>query len=407
MNCRFCNTKLNNVFIDLLNAPPSNSFLTKEQLNHPETYYPLKLYVCEKCFLVQVDEYKEHSEIFNSDYIYFSSFSKSWLQHSENYVEMITKKINLNNNSFVVEIASNDGYLLQYFKQNKIPCLGIEPTTNTAKVAREKGIETLDAFFNIKTAQRLAHRKKADLILGNNVLAHDPKLNDFVSGIKILLKETGTATFEFPHLLQLMKNSQFDTIYHEHFSYFSFLTINNIFEKHSLQIYDVDEISTHGGSLRVYIKHKEEKTKIISENVANLLKKEEYYKMNSLEGYSSFKTKISSIKYDFIDFLITQKKANKKVIAYGAAAKGNTMLNYFGIKNDLITFVVDKSPYKQGKYLPGSHIEVVDEQKIKETKPDFVIIFPWNIKDEVEEQLNYIRKWGGQFVVVIPKLKIF
>jgi len=406
MKCRFCNTELDNVFIDLINAPPSNSFLTKKQLNEPETYFPLKLYVCEHCFLVQVDEFKQHSDIFSSDYAYFSSFSESWLQHCENYVEMITNKLKLTRNSFVVEIASNDGYLLQYFKQKNIPCIGIEPTANTAKVAREKGIETVEKFFNTQTANEIANNKKADLILGNNVLAHDPKLNDFVAGVKILLNEKGTATFEFPHLLQLIENNQFDTIYHEHFSYFSLIAVSQIFEHQKLQIYDVDEIPTHGGSLRIYVKHIEDKTKTISQNVTNLLEKEKQHKLNSLEGYNNFKNKISSIKNDFISFLLEQKRANKKVIAYGAAAKGNTMLNYFGVKNDLIEYVVDKSPHKQGKYLPGSHIPVEEEQLIKETKPDFIIIFPWNIKDEIVKQLDYTKNWNAKFVVAIPKLEI-
>lgn len=406
MKCRFCNTDLKDVFVDLVNAPPSNSFLSKEQLNEPETYYPLKLYVCSNCFLVQIDEHKQHSEIFNSNYAYFSSFSKSWLNHCKEYVDFITERLQLNESSFVVEIASNDGYLLKNFVDKEIECLGIEPTTNTAKVAREKGVNTIETFFNYNSANEIAKKKKADLIIGNNVLAHDPNLNEFISGVKLLLKESGTATFEFPHLLQLILNNQFDTIYHEHFSYFTLNTLIKIFDKYRLTVYDVDEIETHGGSLRIYVKHKEDNSKKISENVKNIIDIESQNKLDKVEGYYNFKDKVSAIKNELLDFLLNVNKNNKKAVAYGAAAKGNTLLNYFGIKNDIIEYVVDKSPYKVGKFLPGSHIKIVEESKIKETKPDFVIILPWNIKEEIIDQLSYIRDWGAKFVVAIPKLEI-
>lgn len=408
MNCRFDNLPLTHVFIDLDFSPPSNSFLTAEQLNEPEVHYPLKLYVSERTFLVQIDEYKKADEIFSQDYVYFSSYSTSWLAHCKQYVEMITTRLELNETSQVVEIASNDGYLLQYFKEKNIPVLGIEPTLGTAQVAQSKGISTWVAFFGIELARKLVQQgKQADLLIGNNVLAHVPNLNDFVAGLKITLKPTGVITMEFPHLMQLIENNQFDTIYHEHFSYFSFLTVKQIFEKHGLTLFDVEEIPTHGGSLRIYAKHTENNALSVSENVYALLEKEISKGMNTLAYYQGFQEKADKIKCDFLSFLLEQKRVGKKIAAYGAAAKGNTLLNYCGIRKDLITFVVDKSPYKQGKYLPGSHIPVVSEEVLKLEKPDFVIIFPWNIKEEIEKQLSYIRAWNGKFVVAIPELKVW
>ncbi len=407
MNCRFDHLPLTNSFIDLGYSPPSNSFLTLKQLNEPEIHYPLKLYVSERSFLVQIEEYKKADEIFSGEYVYFSSFSTSWLKHSKAYAEMMIHRFGLNTSSQVVEIASNDGYLLQYFKEHNVPVLGIEPTSNTAKVAIAKGIETLEEFFGISLAQELSkNNRRADLLLGNNVLAHVPDINDFVAGLKIALKPEGIITMEFPHLMQLIENNQFDTIYHEHFSYFSLLTVKQIFEKHNLILFDVEEIPTHGGSLRIFAKHKEDESKQVSERVPQLLDKEITKGMNTLVYYQNFQDKADTIKYEFVSFLISQKKAGKKVAAYGAAAKGNTLLNYCGIRKDLINFVVDKSPHKQGKYLPASHIPVVEEERLKEEKPDYVIIFPWNIKDEIIEQLAYIREWGGKFVVVIPELII-
>jgi 2-polyprenyl-3-methyl-5-hydroxy-6-metoxy-1,4-benzoquinol methylase len=407
MKCRFCKTELKNVFIDLVNAPASNSFLTESQLQEPEIFYPLKVYTCHKCFLVQIDEYKKSDAIFNSDYVYFSSYSTSWLKHSEKYAKMMIDRFNYNENSLVVEVASNDGYLLQYFKHNNIPVLGIEPTSNTAEVAIKKGINSIVKFFGVELAKNLVSKKvKADLLIGNNVLAHVPDIVDFVQGIKIILKNDGVVTMEFPHLMQLVENNQFDTIYHEHFSYLSLLSVSQIFLAQGLEIFDVDEIKTHGGSLRIYAKHIEDKSKSISQRVNLLVKKENDKKLNTLEYYANFQNKALKVKLDLLSFLIEQKKAGKKVAAYGAAAKGNTMLNFCGVKNDLIEFVVDANPHKQNHFLPASHIPVVNESYLKEQKPDFIIIFPWNLKDEIVDQLDYIKKWGGKFVIAVPKLEI-
>lgn len=408
MYCRFCNTELEHVFIDLVNSPASNSFLTKEQLNEPETFFPLKVYTCHNCFLVQVDEYKKSDAIFDSNYAYFSSYSTSWLAHAKAYTEMMTERFGLNEDSQVIEVASNDGYLLQYFKEKNIPVMGIEPTENTALVAMEKGIKTVIEFFGVDLADRLANTwdVKADVLLGNNVLAHVPDIVDFIAGMKIILKEHGVITMEFPHLIQLVDNNQFDTIYHEHFSYLSLYTVKQIFESLELEIFDVDELPTHGGSLRIYAKHKEDETKTVSEKVDALLQKEITKGINTLEYYQNFQQKAFDVKLSLTEFLITQKKNNKKVAAYGAAAKGNTLLNYCGIKNDLIDFVVDANPHKQNKYLPASHIAVVNEEHLKNEKPDYVIILPWNLKEEITAQLAYIKDWNASFVIPIPKLEI-
>lgn len=408
MQCRFCKTELEHVFIDLINSPASNSFLTAEQLNEPETFYPLKVYTCHQCFLVQVDEYKKSDAIFDSNYVYFSSYSTSWLQHASNYADKMTERFGYNEGSQVIEIASNDGYLLQYFLQKGIKVMGIEPTANTAEVAMAKGIKTVVEFFGVELADRLHNHwdVKADLLLGNNVLAHVPDIVDFVGGMKIILAENGVITMEFPHLMQLVDNNQFDTIYHEHFSYLSFYTVKQIFESQGLEMFDVEELPTHGGSLRIYAKHKEDSSKEISANVAAVLKKETDKGLNGLAYYDHFQQKALKVKLDLTQFLIDQKRAGKKVAAYGAAAKGNTLLNYCGIKNDLISFVVDANPHKQNKFLPASHIPVVNEAHLKEAKPDFVIILPWNLKDEITQQLAYIKEWGGKFVVPIPSLQI-
>lgn len=402
MKCRFCNHEVTHEFLDLLNAPPSNSYLTLDQLNEPETFYPLKVLVCGHCFLVQIDEYQKSDELFNADYPYFSSMSSSWLEHAKTYVEMIIQKQNLNSNSQVIEIASNDGYLLQFFKSKEIPCLGVEPTKSTADVARSKGIEVIEDFFGERLA---AHLPKADLILGNNVLAHVPNINDFVKGLKSVLKPKGIITMEFPHLLNLIEKNQFDTIYHEHFSYLSLMRTMDIFKTHGLQVYDVEELSTHGGSLRIYATHVEN-TLSATQQLATVLEKETSANLDTLQGYKGFQEKANKVKYGFLNFLLQAKAQNKKVAAYGAAAKGNTLLNYCGIKNDLIDFVVDKAPLKIGKYLPGSHIPIVTEENIKELKPDFVIIFSWNIKDEIINQLEYIKEWNGKFLVAIPYIEI-
>jgi cyclopropane fatty-acyl-phospholipid synthase-like methyltransferase len=404
VKCRFCQNELTHEFIDLVNAPPSNSFLSLEELNEPEVFYPLKLFVCEKCFLVQIDEYKNSEEIFSDKYAYFSSFSSTWLEHARQYVEMITPRLGLNKEAFVVEIGSNDGYLLQYFKEKNIQCLGIEPAKSTADAARDKGIEVITEFFDIKLAERLVKEgRKVDLIVGNNVLAHVPDINNFVDGLKILLEKNGVITLEFPHLMCLVEENQFDTIYHEHFSYLSFHTITRIFSEHGLVLFDVEELPTHGGSLRIYAGHHEDRSKELSANVKALHEKESAAGMGDLSYYLGFQDKADKVKYELLSFLLAQKREGKKVVAYGAAAKGNTLLNYCGIKKDLIQFVVDASPHKQGNFLPGSHIPVVDEGEIRKVKPDFVLILPWNIQAEIIQQLKYIREWGGNFLLPIPE----
>ena len=407
MNCRFCNSHLKVELIDLVNSPASNSYLTKEQLNEPETFYPLKVFVCETCYLVQVDEYKKSNAIFDGDYAYFSSYSTSWLQHSKQYTIEMISRFELNEKSKVIEIASNDGYLLQYFKERNIEVLGIEPTNNTAQVAISKGIETVVDFFGTKLAETIVNKGiKADLLLGNNVLAHVPDINDFVGGMKILLSDEGIITMEFPHLVELIDNNQFDTIYHEHFSYLSFYTVKQIFESKGLEMFDVEEIKTHGGSLRIYAKHKEDHTKSISHRVKELTSKEIIKGINDLKYYRGFQEQAEKLKLNLWSFLIEQKRLGKKIAAYGAAAKGNTLLNYCGIKSDLISFVVDANPHKQNKFLPGSHIPIMNEDFLKSEKPDFVFILPWNITEEIIMQLNYIKNWEAQFLVAIPNIKL-
>lgn len=407
MNCRHCHEPLTNVFCDLQTCPPSNAMVKPEALLLPESYFPLKTFVCSSCWLVQVDELEKAEDIFNSEYTYFSSFSSSWLQHAKAYTDYMTDRFQLNEQSLVVEIASNDGYLLQYFKEKNIPVLGVEPTSNTAAVAQEKGIETMVDFFGSDLAQKEL-LGKADLILGNNVLAHVPDINDFVKGVKLALKQDGINTFEFPHLCQLVGENQFDTIYHEHFSYLSLTAVKRIFEEQGLTIFDVQELPTHGGSLRIFTKHSDCTKHVIEPSVQILLDKEQTLGVNTLEYYQNFQSKVDQIKYDFLRFLIDAKKDGKKVIGYGAAAKGNTLLNYAGVKgNDLIEFVVDASPYKQGKLLPGSRIPVVSKEAIDKFQPDYIIIFPWNLKTEIANQLDYCKKWGAQFVVFVPEKYVF
>jgi SAM-dependent methyltransferase len=407
MNCRFCQTPLTHVFIDLINSPASNSFLTSEQLNEPETFYPLKVYTCPTCFLVQVDEYKKSDAIFDSDYVYFSSYSTSWLAHSKRYVEQMTERFGLTSASQVIEVASNDGYLLQYFVEKGIPVLGIEPTANTAAVAIEKGVPSIIRFFGRELARELVEQGiQADLLLGNNVLAHVPDIVDFVGGMSIVLKPTGVVTMEFPHLLQLVENNQFDTIYHEHFSYLSFTTVQQIFASQGLTLFDVEELPTHGGSLRIYARHVANEALPEMPRVAAMLEKEAQTGLIDMNYYEGFQPRALKVKLDLISFLIEQKQAGKTVAAYGAAAKGNTLLNYCGIKHDLIEFVVDANPAKQNKFLPASHIPVVAEAVLRESKPDYVLILPWNLKDEITKQLAYISEWGGQFVIPIPVLTV-
>lgn len=407
MNCRFCQNSLTYEFVNLAASPPSNSYLRAEQLNEPEIFYPLRVFVCEKCFLVQIDEYKKAAEIFDENYAYFSSFSKSWLEHSRKYVEMMCARFGFDGNSQVIEIASNDGYLLQYFKEKNVSVLGIEPTLSTAQAARRKGIETRTEFFGASLAEKLVgENRPADLLLGNNVLAHVPDLSDFVAGLRVALKPGGVITMEFPHVLQLVENAQFDTIYHEHFSYLSLHTVKRIFGAHGLEIFDVEELPTHGGSLRIFAARAENETRRAGDGVENLLAKEKRFGLTDINYYLDFQPKVDKIKLDLLAFLIRQKQNGKLVAAYGAAAKGNTLLNYCGVKKDLIAFVADASPHKQGLFLPASHIPIVDESRIRREKPDFIIILPWNIKNEIIEQLNYIRDWNGQFVTAIPELQI-
>lgn len=407
MNCRSCKNPLTHVFVDLGKSPPSNAYLAPEQLNEPESFYPLRVYVCEKCFLVQIDEHKKAEEIFDQSYAYFSSFSKTWLEHAKNYVGMMCERFGFDQEAQVIEIASNDGYLLQYFKQKNMNVLGIEPTLSTASAAREKGIETLTEFFGSEFAAGLRDKGlQADLLLGNNVLAHVPDINDFVEGLKIALKPDGVLTMEFPHILQLVENNQFDTIYHEHFSYLSLQTTRGIFATRGLEIFDVEELPTHGGSLRIFAKHAGDDSKEVSGRVEKLLEKEFDHGLTDLNYYLDFQKKADKVRDDLLIFLRAQKEMGNKIAAYGAAAKGNTLLNYCGIKDDLIEFVVDASQHKQGRYMPGSHIPIVDESYIRRECPDYIIILPWNIKDEIFEQLSYVKEWDGKFVTAIPNMQI-
>jgi predicted TPR repeat methyltransferase len=407
MKCRHCDAELTLPLIDLGSSPPSNAYLTSVTLNAPEKWFPLKVLVCTSCWLAQTEDYAGADELFDSEYAYFSSFSSSWLNHAERYVSQMVERFNLNTESHVIGIAANDGYLLQYVQQKKIPCLGIEPTQSTANAAREKGIEIIEKFFGVALAQELANQGKlADLTAANNVLAHVPDINDFVAGFALLLKPNGVATFEFPHLMQLIQHAQFDTIYHEHFSYLSLIAVNTIFNKNGLQIFDVEEIPTHGGSLRIYAQRKDLGLRATTNSVNRLLLLEKKNGLTSDSYYANFQDRANTIKNDLIEFLISAKKQGKKTIAYGAAAKGNTLINYAGVRGDLITCVVDRNPAKQAKFLPGSRIPIVKEQVIRYTKPDYVLILPWNLSTELTKQLSYIREWGGEFVTAIPHLKI-
>jgi 2-polyprenyl-3-methyl-5-hydroxy-6-metoxy-1,4-benzoquinol methylase len=388
-------------------SPLCESFLTSEQLNKMEPFYPLHVFVCDHCWLVQLEEYVRPESIF-SEYAYFSSFSDSWVQHAKDYTEMIARRLGLSQKSFVVELASNDGYLLQHFVSKGIPVLGIEPAANIAKVAEQKKVPTLVRFFGEKLARELTEEKKnADLIVGNNVLAQVPDLNDFIKGIKVLLKPDGVVTMEFPHLMRLIGENQFDTIYHEHFSYFSLITAERIFASHGLTLFDVEELPTHGGSLRIYARHRENESRPVSPGVIELRKREESAGFNQLDVYFSFTEKVKETKRKLLEFLIEIKRQGKSIAGYGAPGKGNTLLNYCGIRSDFLDYTVDRNPYKQGKYLPGTHIPICPPDKIKETKPDYVLILPWNVKDEIMQQVSYIREWGGQFIVPIPETRVY
>ena len=404
--CRFCGAELEHTFCDLGMSPLSNAFLTAEQLQEMEPFYPLHVYVCGRCFLVQLQEFESPQHIFAEDYAYFSSYSDTWLEHARRYTEQMIGRFGLGPKSQVVEIASNDGYLLQYFKQKGVPVLGVEPAKNVAEAAVAKGIPTLTRFFGVKTARELvAQGTRADLLLGNNVLAHVPDLNDFVAGIQVILKPDGVLTMEFPHLQHLIEENQFDTIYHEHFSYFSFLAAQRVFARHGLQLFDVEEITTHGGSLRIYGRHAGQGGEP-GERVRELVARERRLKFEDLETYRKFSGRVQETKLQLLEFLISVKRAGKRVVGYGAPAKGNTLLNYCGIRSDFLEFTVDRSPHKQNTFLPGTHIPVHAPERIDEVKPDYVLILPWNIKDEIVKQMAHIRSWGGKFVVPIPKVKV-
>jgi len=405
--CRFCGNELHQVFVDLGMSPLANSYLMVEDLQKMEPHYPLCIYVCDKCYLAQLPVFETPEGIF-SDYAYFSSFSDSWLKHAKSYTDLMVERFGYNTNSYVVEIASNDGYLLQYFKEKSIPILGIEPAKNVAEAANEAGIPTLVKFFGTNTAKELAAEgKHADLVIGNNVLAHVPGLNDFVEGMKIILKKDGVITMEFPHLMRLVAENQFDTMYHEHFSYFSFSTVEKVFAKHGLTLFDVEELTTHGGSLRIYARHSEDNTKPVGKRVSDLKSREEAAGMTKMEYYLSFGEKVKETKRNILEFLIKAKREGKSIAGYGAPAKGNTLLNYCGVGTDFVEYTLDRSPHKQGQYLPGTHIPIYHPDKIKETKPDYLLILPWNLKEEIMEQMSYIREWGGKFVTLIPEPEVF
>ncbi|MEW6246153.1 MAG: class I SAM-dependent methyltransferase [Nitrospirota bacterium] len=405
--CRFCGRVLRRTFVDLGMSPLANRYLTQEQLNQAERFYPLHALVCEQCFLVQLQEFESPADIFG-DYAYFSSYSDSFLRHAKVYVEMAVERFRLDHKSHVVEIASNDGYLLQNFVEKGIPVLGVEPAVNVAKAAMNRGIPCLVKFFGTETAlQMRAEGRQADLLIGNNVLAHVPKLNDFVAGLKILLKPDGIITMEFPHLVRLMENNLFDTIYHEHFSYFSFLTVEQVFNKHGLTVFDVEEIETHGGSLRIFARHAENSSVAISPRVSVLKAREKAKQLDQLRPYLSFSEQATRVKRNLLAFLIEAKNSVKSVAAYGAPAKGNTLLNYCGIRTDFIDYTMDRSPHKQGKFLPGSHIPILSPEAARDTRPHYVLILAWNLKDEIMNQMAFVREWGGRFVVPLPDVKIY
>jgi hypothetical protein len=406
MRCRFCTAPLAHVFVDLGSSPLANSYLTAEQCRRAETFYPLKVFVCGECFLVQLDVQQTPDHIF-SDYAYFSSYTDSWVTHARDYADHVVERFGLNGKSTVVEIASNDGYLLQHFVARHIPVLGIEPARNVAAVAEAKGVPTRVAFFGMQLARTLiAEGIRADLIAANNVLAHVPSLNDFVAGIDLLLARRGVATLEFPHLMRLMADNQFDTIYHEHYSYFSFTAVNAVFAAHGLTLFDVEELPTHGGSLRIFARHTDDYSRPVGPRVPALLEREEAAGVRSLATYASFAEQVKRTKRELLQFLIEADRRGRTVVGYGAPAKGNTLLNYCGVGTDFMNFTVDRSPHKQGLYLPGTHIPIYAPEAIAEMKPDYVLILPWNVKEEVMAQMACIRDWGGAFVVPIPEVTV-
>jgi len=408
MKCRHCNQNLSYIFADLSSSPPSNSYIKKEHASNFEKWYPLRVFVCSNCWLAQTEDFVNEEDMFSEEYAYFSSFSSSWNKHAKLYVDQAISKFNLTKDSMVVEVAANDGYLLDYVNKCNIPCYGIEPTLSTAQVAKNKGIKIIEEFFGTVLARKLKNDNHlADLMIANNVLAHVPNINDFVKGFSVLLKPDGVATFENPHLMNLVNDVQFDTIYHEHYSYLSLTSVNRIFRENGLEIFDVEELPSHGGSLRYYAQKIDTGKHPIKKSVENLQRKESNAGMNTLGFYQDFQQNINEIKDNLILFLIKAKKDGKKVVAYGAAAKGNTILNYAGIKKDLLMCVVDLNPIKQSKLMPGSRIPIVPELIIKESKPDYILILPWNLKGEIAKQLDYSRKWGAKFVTAIPKISIF
>jgi SAM-dependent methyltransferase len=407
VNCRHCDSRLSLSLVDLGSSPPSNAYLTEQTLKAPEKWFPLRVLVCENCWLVQTEDFAEAHELFAPDYAYFSGFSKSWLAHSERYVADMVTRFALGPDSHVIEVAANDGYLLQYFKARNIPCTGVEPTASTAAAARAKGVDIVEEFFNISLARDLAGRgKQADLTVANNVLAHVPDINDFVAGFSAVLKVDGVATFEFPHLLKLMAETQFDTIYHEHFSYLSLTVVKRIFAGSGLSIFDVEEHPTHGGSLRVFAQRTDTGRRPETGTVGRLLELEARAGVTNAAYYAGFQAKTDKVKDDFLRFLLDAKRRGKTVAAYGAAAKGNTLMNYAGVRPDLILFVADRNPAKQNKYMPGSRIPIADERRLKDARPDYVVILPWNLRSEITQQLGYIREWNGEFVVAVPSLTV-
>ena len=407
MKCRHCSSELKLPLVDLGSAPPSNAYLTEQTLKAPEKWFPLRVLVCECCWLVQTEDFAQAHDLFDAEYAYFSGFSSSWLAHAERYVADMVARFKLNADHHVVEAAANDGYLLQYVKARGIPCTGVEPTASTATAARAKGIPIIQDFFGVRLADALVVQgKQADLTVANNVLAHVPDINDFVSGFARLLKPQSVATFEFPHLLKLMAENQFDTIYHEHFSYLSLTAVNSIFHTNGLSIFDVEEHPTHGGSLRVFAQRSDTGQHPRSAKIHELLQREAQAGMSTAGYYAGFQAKTDKVKNDLLVFLLEAKCQGKTVAAYGAAAKGNTLMNYAGVRPDLISFVVDRNPAKQGKFMPGSRIPIVKECNLKDAKPDYVIILPWNLRSEVMQQLDYIRAWGGRFVTAVPELTI-
>lgn len=404
--CRFCASPLERTLVDLGGSPVANDYLNSDQLSQMEPFYPLHVFVCEHCLLVQIPEVRMRESLFAKDYAYFSSYSDSWLKHAKCYANTMMQRFSLGNDHKVVEVASNDGYLLQYFAAAGVSVLGVEPADNCATEARKKGVATVSRFFGETTARELAEEHMADLMVANNVLAHVPDINDFVEGFRVLLKPEGVATFEFPHLLNLIEKNEFDTIYHEHYSYLSLFAVEQLLEAHGLSVFDVEELATHGGSLRLYVCHRENTLQTRGPGLQQVRDKEVHAGLTTPEGYAGFESRVRKVKRDLLAFLIQACEKGQSVVGYGAPAKGNTLLNYCGIRTDLLAYTVDRSPHKQGKFLPGTHIPIFSPEKIMETKPDFVLILPWNLKTEIIEQMCSIRKWGGQFVVPIPELTV-